>query len=272
MHKNVTKYSRKNQGSAMLIAVFLSGLILTMGMAGSRMLMKEVKMSAQLWNSEQAYFSAESGIEKSLLLLEENPVEFVEDKPIEEADRIKLDLNIQNHKESFSFDVKPYGNQKFRLIKDTNSDIGASNNVPISKMSMKVETVSGLGSVKYNWKILCRNKAGTETVSIQKEESSGAIIPDVFERQGTDRENNPNRFNNLSDVNKLTCFFSVQNLKADENLKFTFTGVDAGEFITPNKAKILAIGKRNKQQKRIVFEYQQKNLGSYFDFTFLHTD
>ncbi len=277
------KKNNKNEGSGMLVAVFLSGLILTMGLAGSRLLLKEVKMSAELWNSEQAYFSAEGGIEQALLFLEKNPVEFVEHEAIalvsdSDVSRIKVDLSIKNQVSEFDFVLRPYENQKFRMLSDTDDSLSSSNQI-FTALEMNVEeqpdknNILVGGNLKYIWKILCRNTS-ENTVSIEKIEENKNHIPNILTANGGSYESvdgSEINFGNLSDVNSDSCFFSVQSLVGDKDLKFTFYA-SVSDKITPNASKIIAVGSRNKQEKRLVFEYKQKNLGSLFDFTFLHTD
>ena len=261
--------SPKKEGSILMVAVFLSGLILTIGINASKLLMKEVSFSADFVQAERAYFAAESGIEKALLELNEQPVQNVEGQTIPIGEKSAVELTIVNEVDRFAFALPPLGNQKFRLTHDTDPSLEESIAF-MNDLSLNVQPQEGISN-KFLWKVLCQSRAEINTISIQKivEDNGEVNISNLFASPGTDNQNQERSLNSVqSEIAPHSCFFSVQNLLPRTTLDFVFTGTN----ITPHKATIVAKGQSGKQEKHIVFEYAQKNIGSLFDFTFLHTE
>ena len=60
---------RKESGSILLPTLILSGMMLALALALTKIVSNELQFSADLLLSERAYFAAESGVEQALLSL-----------------------------------------------------------------------------------------------------------------------------------------------------------------------------------------------------------
>ncbi len=273
MEKKLAKNaSKKQRGSALLLAVLLSGLMLTIGLSATQMLLKEITASADLMMSEKAYFSAEAGVEKSLLWLRNNPIEHLEDHTENIGPEAEVNINIINRinavpgdaiPNAFTFTLNPLQNQKFRLQVDQDENLGV-NVQPINNLKLDITPESG--SPKFNWKILCKDSAG-KTLALQKTETSNPAGNNFLNKIGNLDDGGTTNFNGWSGIDKTTCFFSIQNL-ATASAEFRFYESPTA----PHKATVTTIGKSGNRQKITAFDYAQKNLGSLFDFGILHTE
>jgi len=61
-----------NKGSALIIALLLMGILMTMALGLSNLVIREVKINSDIISSEKAYYSAEAGIESAMLDLYQN--------------------------------------------------------------------------------------------------------------------------------------------------------------------------------------------------------
>lgn len=71
MKKNVNKI-RKQRGSALLIAILVTGVLMILTLGLSDLVIREIRLNRNLVATGKAYFSAEAGIENALLDLHEN--------------------------------------------------------------------------------------------------------------------------------------------------------------------------------------------------------
>ena len=277
----------KKQGSSLLIAVFLSGLILTIGITASRLMLKEVGFAADNLRSEKAYYHAESGVENALLELRNEPVQHIDLTAAPPSLGVEYDLSIINKikpvasgkiQDTFSFILPKFGNQQFRLRYDQNNGATASISA-VSNFDLSVNAGAAT-PVKYQWKITCQDTAGV-TQTILKTETA-TTISNFLDRQGCLSTDSPpltflagdpckgeplQPFSTWTGITPNTCFISFQNLE-DTDTTFTFTnGTMAG-----HQAKVISVGKSQNREKHIVFDYAQKNIGSLFNFTFFHTE
>lgn len=255
--RSVTTY--KQDGSTLIVAVIVAAMLLTIGVGAANMLVKDVELSADLVLSEKAYFAAESGVEKALLNLKLQPVQHLVDGEIEVDPYTKIILNLENKVSEFGFELAPSTSQKFRLIQDS-GDLFDYNEEVIDTFDLDVLPAGEL----FQWKILCNKLSNPQkTISLINQENSRNFI-DFFSQQDV----NNATFATWEDVDKTSCFFSVQNLST-ETLDFQFTTTTT---MTPHKVRVHAKGQAGDREKHIVFDYNQKNLGSLFDFVLFHTD
>ncbi len=268
--------SSKNPGSILIVAIILGAIVMTLGLNLTRIFAKEIQFSSDLLFSEQAYFAAESGVEKSLIKLKNEPVENLIDHQIDFENGVKTTLNIENLKDTFSFALPPQENVKFRLRKDldpTKETELESVNVWDLNVVTEDGTISGLKV--WQWKILCSKNE--KTLVIQNTSETGNF-PQFEDQAGIFTDKNGESMANvlisdfflpLSPDEKKSCFFSVTNISETETLDFTFESIDQ---MSPHQALITATGKVGKREKTIVFDYAQKKLGTLFDFVLFHAD
>jgi len=64
--------NKKNIGSALIIALLMMGILMTLALGLSSLVIREVRITADIVHSEKAYYAAESGIESGLLDLHQN--------------------------------------------------------------------------------------------------------------------------------------------------------------------------------------------------------
>lgn len=269
---NLKKLPVKTDGSALLISIILSGLMITVGVMSARLAVRELELSADLFLSEKAYFSAESGVEKALWQLKNDPINHVEpdnttvivaleDAHTEVSIRNLIDTTAGNFpKEAFAFTLPPLESQRFRFQQDTTPDITTTPN-PVSGPVAIHQDPPG----KFYWRFLCNNTVSGNTVALQNEANSD--ITDLLSTNGFDDNGNVINFNSWSTVDKSTCFISIQNLQSDD-VEYTFSGTT----MAPHAAHIHSVGTHQGREKHIRFDYAQKTLGSLFDFSFLHSE
>lgn len=266
--KRVFKTSKK-EGSVLLISIILSGMILSIGASTAKTLIKEIEFTSDLLLAEKSYFAAESGIEIALLELKKQPVRNIVNQEISLGSEVVSDLNIENRINKFEIKLLKNGNTKFRLAQQINENdlIGAT---PINIQKITKFSVENVDGKKFHWKVLC--KKNTKTVAIQGDYESNLFSSisesGIFENEDGDVLLSSSLDSFLQNNDYQKCFLSFENL-SDSELKIT---LNAPQKIAPNKAKITAVGKAGNREKRIVFDYAQKNLGSLFDFVFFHSD
>ena len=269
---NFTKPKVKTQGSALLISIVLSGLMITVVIMSARLAVRELELSADLFLSEKAYFSAESGVEKALWQLKNNPINHVEESPgsiISELEDDHTEVSIRNlidttpdnfPEESFAFTLPPLESQKFRFQQDTDTSIGNSNSAVTGTVSMTLDSVGS-----YFWRLLCEDTSTGNTVALQAEASTN--MSDFLNQSGKLDDGTETDFNSWSTVDKNSCYISIQNLQTIP-VTYTFSGTT----MAPHAAHIHAVGTHQGREKHIRFDYAQKTLGSLFDFSFLHSE
>ncbi len=280
----------KNSGFALIIAFIFGTIVLTAGVGLLKILAKEIQFSSDLLFTERAYFAAESGVEKALIALKNEPVENIKDYKIEDfinETGAKANLTINNLIKSFKFDLPPKENAKFRLKKDINTS-ATSDLHPVLNWNLNVERPSTVSAdVSWQWKILCQKN--DKTISIQNVlEISN--YNNFTNQQGTFIDENGNSISNkrISDFfdtltdpdNKRSCFFSATNLSETEGheLHFTFTNTDPPEIpeqitgMPPAITTVTSIGSASSRSKIVKFNYSQKKLGTLFDFVLFHSE
>ncbi|MBN1494455.1 pilus assembly PilX N-terminal domain-containing protein [Candidatus Peregrinibacteria bacterium] len=66
------KIINQQKGSALVIALLIMGILMTMALGLSNLVIREVKINSDIIGSEKAYYSAEAGIESAMLDLHQN--------------------------------------------------------------------------------------------------------------------------------------------------------------------------------------------------------
>lgn len=266
----------KTRGSALLISIVLSALILTVGIMSARLAVRELELSADLFLSEKAYFSAESGVEKALFLLKTEPLAHVaptlstgdinalEDDHTEVSIRNLINATPNDFPENeFSFTLEPLKSQRFRFAQDSDPSITTTKTALTGPISIDIDSPGS-----YFWRILCDDGSGSKTLALQKEASDD--ISDLTTTTGNLDDGTSENFNHWSGIEKASCFLTIQNL-ATTGRTFTFT-VGTSNTMAPHTAHIHAIGEHQGRTKHIRFDYAQSTLGDLFDFSFLHSD
>jgi hypothetical protein len=276
----------KTEGSALLVSIVLSALMLTVGIMSARLAVRELELSTDLFLSEKAYFSAESGVEKSLFRLKAQPLAHVEptltvgdiipeleDDNTEVSIRNLIDTTAGNFPEDeFSFTLASLQSQRFRFQKDTDQGIN-TNNTTIDSAERVNIAVSGTGSRPYFWRFLCDDiPSGSDpitTITLQAATPyPTGTINNLLTEDGVLDDGTLENFNSWSGVDKDTCFLSIQNLHNTNPHTYTFSEAT----MAPHAAHIHAIGTHLNRTKHIRFDYAQSTLGGLFDFSFLHSD
>lgn len=272
------KFRNKTSGSTLLVSVVLAGIMLTIGVLSARMTVREVEMSADLYLSEKAYFSAESGVEKSLWLLKNEPLahvvpsdgdfspELIQTAIEDEYTEVSIRNVIQSptddfHKDSFEFTLNSLESQKWRFRYDSDNTIATTEQPITGTLKIELDTAGS-----FFWRFLCQDSSG-QTQALQATAPSTSSISDLLSLTGKTDDGVDETFNSWSSVDKSTCYISVQNLESDERT-YTFSGTK----MAPHAAHIHAVGRHQGREKHIRFDYAQKTLGPLFDFSFLHSE
>ncbi len=267
------KIQVKTEGSALLVSIMLSGLMITVGIMSARLAVREVEMSTDLFLSEKAYLSAESGVEKSLFKLKSDPLAHVQpslnDGDINDLEDDFTEVSIRNliiqsptstdfSKGKFEFTLPPLQSQKFRFQKDDDLDINTNPVAVNGTVSVNLDTPGA-----FFWRFLCNDSSGA-TAALQAQATSN--LSNLLTTPGVDDDGNSLTFDAWTGVDKNTCFISIQNLQS-ASVTYTFSGTT----MAPHAAHIHAVGTHQGREKHIRFDYAQKSLGSLFDFSFLHS-
>lgn len=287
----------KKEGSILVATLFLSGLILLLGLSAAALMARELNLATDVLYSERAYYAAEGGIERALIALNV-PNEGVQhiDKNTEAlsgfagvsdqaTDSYYAIDNQVDSGEIFSFDLEPFGAQKFRFQYDDVSTLGFNADVS-SDMQISVDP-----SVRYQWRFICQASdnrtyalVGSHTGNLMSIKNAAGLIEDS---DPTDRSVNFSSWNQVCGEYQVTpggggscitlltmgasekesCFLSIQNLDDTDvaNFKFRAAGKAA-----PHLAEVSARATAGNRTKIIEFDYLQKNLGGLFDFSFYH--
>lgn len=257
----------KKAGSTLLVSLVLMSLMITLGLGAARIFAKEMMVAADILFAEKAYFAAESGVEMALLDLRSHPVQHAVGSRYEFQSGSAVEINLLNEGARFSLALVPGQSQKFRMIYDANSSgnyadrtIASYDPRPIENFRFRMRPVG----TQAKWEILCEESEG-QTRALVGTIPGGELVSSFFDRNGSGDQENFRTWR--SGIDPSSCFFSLQNT-GDEALIADF----AGTHLTPHKASVQAVGLVRDRKKNIRFDFYQKNLGSLFDFVFLHTD
>ncbi len=269
----------KTEGSALLISIVLSGLMITVGVMSARLAVKELSLSTDLFMSEKAYISAESGIEKALWQLKDSDNAINHVAPtltpgdiIPELEDDHTEVSIRNlintpdsfTKNDFTVSLAPLESTKFRFKKDTSNDV-TNTVIEIDNTQSVAVEVNPNGD--YFWRFICSDGANTIALQAKNVSLPSGNISNLMSEEGVLDDGSLERFNTWTGINKDSCFISLQNLSGAPQ-SYTFSGAT----MAPDAAHIYAIGNHLGREKHIRFDYAQKNLGSIFDFSFLHSE
>lgn len=255
--------------------IILSVLVMSLLLGISRSVAKKMTFSADFFFGEKAYFAAESGVEKALILLKDAPAKHGEIPITFSTDPTEIELSIHNNSQEFLFSLAPFASRKLRLQVNTKGETYAPANLSKISISASPENGNPLPEM-FLWSIQCRTEDNT-TVSIQSSASevqSGEIFNwngNYDDKDGKTRPQFPvSQFwedELASEDEQKSCFLSFQNL-TDTPLSVNIKS----HGIPPERAIITATGKAQNRQKKIEFEYLQNNLSSFFNFGLLHTE
>lgn len=282
MFRNIfKKIPRKTSGATLLATLVLSGLLLGILLALSKVVADEVQFTGEVTRSERAYFSAESGVEVSLLKLAADPVltadfEIADTVLIRARNRTTIQ-NLITAEESESFQLQPSESQKMRLRINRDGVIVPTD---VSELRISAEIPDEFVEEALQWQILCNEdnrvlsiQALTgELESVRFGAMQGTV--DFFDAEIDDFSAEKNvsvsrfwqRFVK-NDETRQQCFLSLKNLAAVP-LEMTLSGAD----FAPPTGNIRSVGQTGDQQKIIEFQYSQKALAPVFDFGILVTD
>lgn len=254
----------RKKGYVLLVTFLVSALILTVGMTLAQILAREIHFSSDLWFAEKAYFAAESGVEKALIELKKNPVNWIEQEtnldffPDESAD---FSLQTQNRVQQNTFTIPAQDTVQFRLRVDGNSSY-------VEEVSPVTDFDISPSSDKFRWKIQCQAE---NIVSLTGTGFSGErLLEDLWGSydpgEGLVRvASAQDFFAALTEDQKKTCFMTFTAGQGNVSVELSSSG---NVFFSPPIALIRSVGTSVTRQKIIEFDYRQKNLSPFFDFVF----
>ncbi len=273
------KFSKKRSGMVILLpTIILSGLILVVSVGLSQVLMTELEFSADLLFAEKAYYAAESGIERSLLALKDQPLNLVKETEKKVGTSAEYDLNINNSVPSFPFKLAKNETIKFRLGVDT-EDSFEVNLAPRNNFEIILNGDASLElKEKLQWKVLCKNNNDTVALYGYGDDFSQGTFDDGVSVQ---ENKSLNTFLGSYNSSASLCFMSLKNISkgsqdvtkngfsqvpnfAGSTIKGTFI-VKNNDEIAPDQVEIVAVGRSVSREKKVKFNYRQKNLASVFD-------
>ncbi len=297
--------THKKEGSILVVTLLLAGLVLMLGLSAANLLARELNFSTDVLFTERAYYGAESGVETSLVSLNEDPVQHI-DPQTEKIDLPGLsdDVDVSfyainnqvkgSESEKFEFELDSFDAQKFRFNYDTDPSDGPVARQTSGNFSLKITPSS-----KFQWRFICPLQSGTGTYALVGEETSGlknsflnavnGIVEDVTPEAAPLTPTNFNAWtqvctewfypptgggighcNASANINQDKCFFSIQNLSPDA-AAYEVTPMGSS-VMSPHLSEVTSRATAGDRTKLIQFDYLQKNLGSLFDFSFYHND
>ncbi len=262
----------KNPGSTFLIAIFLSTMILGVGLGAAKMVVKELEFSSDLLYGEQSYYAAESGVETVLVELRDpaTPVQHIEgvgELPLGQATYEAEIINRVGSGNSIEFELGPLQSRRIRMIRDIDDDRLDAGYDP--QISQRFDISHDGAATTWQWRVLCKQGDQTkafENITTGNNISSFLQSTDGFGDDRTATIDFNNWISGFDADEQRSCIFVVQNL-ADAPAIFTL--VPQGASLPPLQAAVTSIGRSGNRQKSISFDYEQ-TLGGIFDFVFYH--
>jgi hypothetical protein len=281
----------KNKGSSLIMALLMGGMLLTLGVIGTKMMLKQVQFSSDLLLSTRAHYAAESGVERALYALKIFPVRHLETAEIDVGDptadneHARALVSIGNKETEGAFVFSENETMKIRLaLQDSTIDEQdiAPSPLPSATISMtetpdwsvinnfQIQKVSDPDITdeiaQYQWRVLCTTD-GSSTVAQEGEQQSNNTLDSVA--SGIQTFITSQSFKN--------CFLSIASLDFSGNplnpkkIRLKITGT-SGQKIAPPAAKVRVEGIAQDRKKIVEFDYRQKNLGGLFDFSLFHEE
>lgn len=97
----INRYS-KQKGSALIIALLIMGILMTLALGLSDLILREIKITNDFLHSGKAFYAAEAGIEEALLDLHQNLPGFERESGMDEKDLTYI-YTIENKTQSIPF-------------------------------------------------------------------------------------------------------------------------------------------------------------------------
>lgn len=255
----------KKEGYVLLATFIVSALVLTVGLALSKIMATELQFSTDLLFAEKAYFSAESGVEKALIELKKSPINHInitDQHQFFPDQSSTFDLHTHNSVQEKTVIIPGKTNLQFRLKNDTDPTF-AEQVVAVTDFDITPSHTD------FSWKIRCQTD--TSIQSLEKEWNHlrttkklsnlrGLFDPGVGLLQ--DNISVKDFFDTLSPDQKKTCFCTLSNLSTQP---LTIILQHDTPF-TPPIATVRSSGHSVARSKTIEFDYRQKNLSPFFDF------
>ncbi len=258
----------KNDGTILLPTLIISGMLISLALALTKIVSDELQFSADLLLAERAYFAAESGVEQSLLSLKTSPINYVNIETILPNASI-TEVFVENSKTEFPFSLPPKTILRWQLGLDTNDEMLVVQKL-VKDFEINIDPPATVSDLQ--WKIQCNNSLVNTTEMLQAR-ASGNLITEISIGgwdNGTDLPVDKNIQDFLSSfLDDDLCFISLTNF-GNGNISGKVKSLN-GEM-APAQTHVRAIGKAAGREKIIEFEYRQKNLNPFFDFGLLHRE
>lgn len=246
------------------MALLMGAMLLSLGILGSKMMIKQVEFSSNLLLSTRAHYAAESGVERALYALKEFPVRYLQDAPIVvghlgENEQTTAAISIDNKSTDFEAKIPAHGNIKLRLFRDNSGNYNGIDYRPTNPDTWRDKEenvidvhVSNNSGTEYHWKILCDDgSGGTASYVNPIAHFTGNITPADYSTFMASHEH---------------CFLTLENLSPTElSLR-----ISSPSTMPPAATRVKVEGVAQGKTKVVEFDYRQKNLGGLFDFTLFH--
>lgn len=255
----------KNNGAVLLPTLIISGMLLALALALTKIVSNELQFSADLLLAERSYFAAESGVEQALFSLKTEPTNWVLNKKTNLPNASVTRVTVENSQSSFPFFLEPKSSIRWQF----GNDIDPSFEIIPTKIQNFTINGAELTNV-LQWKFQCSQKNSSKIEMLQSRATSNEITGnnsgtwDNGTQIGT--KTIQDFLDSLSDETR--CFLSLMNFgERDISGTFSTTGK-----IAPPQTIVRATGTAGGREKIIEFEYRQKNLTPFFDFGLLQKE
>lgn len=229
---------KRAEGNIIIYSVALGMLIFTLGQGILRLQGAEARAAGKLYQSEQAHYAAESGVEISLLEIQKKPRNHVQGEvlALNEDESQVAEVTIKNRLPEFGFTLQPEQAKQLTLEYDLNDGLDFD---PTTYDQLQFVTESEGGESFEINKCL-----GSPSNEIEQVPSGNSHTVNVNANVSTGI-NCVIQFKNLAPINP--------NEPSDRSIKFVFSG----SAMSPHNTRITSIGKAGTREKHLTFSLER---------------
>lgn len=252
----------KNNGSVLLPTLIISGMLLALSLALTKIVSNELQFSADLLLGERSYFAAESGVEQALFSLKTKPINWIQNEETQLPHTSASNVTVENSLSSFPFTLKSKNSIRWQFGNDQDPSF------EVASSAIQNFTINGTGFPNtLQWKFQCSQAESSKTEMLQSRATSNEIAGSDFGTWDNGIQVETKTIQDFLDSlsNETRCFFSLMNFGTSD---ITGTFSTSGK-IAPPQTIVRATGTAGGREKIIEFEYRQNNLTPFFDFGLL---
>lgn len=257
------KFPVKNEGSVLLPTLIISGMLLALALALTKIVSNELQFSADLLLAERAYFAAESGVEQALFSLKTEPINWVDNEETKLPHNATTSVSVENSQSSFPFFIEPKESLRWQFGNDSDPSFETTLSLV---QNFIIEEISSPKDLQ--WKFQCAQELSPRTEMLQARALSSKVTGETSGTWDNGIETGSRDIHSflISLPEDARCFISLTNFSNNNAITGTFS---TDKKMAPPQTIVRAKGSAGGREKIIEFEYRQKNLTPFFDFGLL---